>query len=145
MCTYIISLAFLGTVIQHRAMLERKGQLKATAANTHSQEPGNEAPVAEGDLGRSQTNPFCTSCTTKSSKLFSHLGEHQGPLEGPFKHTLRGCTPKCLIPQVWNGTPKLAFLMSSQVMLRLLVWSPDFENHRSKLWTGNSQQLKVKL
>lgn len=42
-----------------------------------------------------------------------------------------GPLPRFLIWEAWGGARKSAFLTSSQGILVLLVWGPQFENHSS--------------
>lgn len=88
---------------------QEKGQLKATSSQQSFTGAREWGTCGRRGSGQAPDHSLCTSCTCDISKLFSHLGEHQSPLEGSFKHTLLGCTPECRIPQVWSGTRKPAF------------------------------------
>lgn len=60
------------------------------------------------------------------------MGEHQSHLEGLWKHRLLAPLPELQSQLVEGGNQTFEFLLSSQVMLTMLEWGPQFENHCSK-------------
>lgn len=75
---------------------------------------------------------LCLSLASDLQHWFSNLNVHLNPLESLLKHPLLGPFLREAYATGGSGAHDSAFLTSSQVKSKLMVWGPHFENHCSR-------------